>query len=306
VSVRQIWRAEFEEDVDRIHLLGGDGGVLASSGSKARFLDEAGLKRWTVTLKGEVVGFGFSSQENTFFIAYEGGIRLVNRIGVTVKEVPLDSTPVGFSVSEIAVALAEKELLAFSREGRELWKVDSGGSCVTSFRRRAYVGDGRHLAAYSNAGELVAEAELPEEIIALAPGKESLHALLTHHLLAVSEDCETVSEKALGDSAVDLSADEYVAVLLPTRVVLYDESGQDRWMLSEKASDVSTKGKGVAVAVGRRLSYYEEVGEKDVLYEIMCRGDRRCGTFVSTSYVRKCPKCRSPKITMRVVRKEMD
>jgi hypothetical protein len=306
VSVRQIWKAEFEEDIDRIHLLGGEVGVLASSGSEAHFLDEAGLKRWTVTLRGEVVGFGFSSHDNTFFIAYKDGIRMVNRIGVTIKEVPLDSAPVGFSVSEIAVAVGEEGLLAFSRDGRELWKSDSGGSCVAAFRRRLFVGNGRHLVAYSSAGERTAEAELSEDIIALAPGRESLFVLLPHHLLSVAEDCEVVADKSLADTAVDLSADEYAAILLPHRVVLYDEGGQDRWLLSEKAADISTEGKGVAVAVGGRLSYYEEVGEKDVLYEIMCRGERRCGTFVSSSYVRKCPKCRSSKITMRVVRKDID
>ena len=306
MSVRRIWEAESEEELGHIHLLAGNRGILASSGSKALYLDEAGLKRWTVSLKGRVVGLGFSPREETFFVAYENGMRLVNRIGVTIKEVPLASSPLDFTVSEIAAALTGKELLAFSREGRELWKADSGGSRVASFRRRVLVGDGRKLTAFSKAGRRIAEVDFSEEIVSLAPGEESLFVLLRHRFLSVTEDCEVTSEKTLDDSAVDLSADEYVAVLFPHRVVLYDPSGEERWLLSENATGVSTKGKGLAVAAGKRLSYYEEVGEKDVLYEIMCRGERRCGTFVSSSYIRQCPKCRSSRITVRIIRKETD
>ena len=102
MSVRRIWEAESEEELGHIHLLAGNRGILASSGSKALYLDEAGLKRWTVSLKGRVVGLGFSPREETFFVAYENGMRLVNRIGVTIKEVPLASSPLDFTVSEIA------------------------------------------------------------------------------------------------------------------------------------------------------------------------------------------------------------
>jgi len=196
--------------------------------------------------------------------------------------------------------------LAFSREGRELWKADSGGSRVASFRRRIFVGDGRKLTAFSKAGRRIAEVDFSEQIVSLAPGEESLFVLLPHRFLSVTEDCEVTSEKTLGDSAVDLSADEYVAVLLPHRVVLYDPSGEEKWLLSGNATGVSTKGKGLAVAAGKRLSYYEEVGEKDILYEIMCRGERRCGTFVSSSHIRQCPKCRSSRITVRIIRKGAD
>jgi len=306
VSVRQIWKTESEERLDHIHLLAGERGILISSGSKTMFLDEAGLKRWTVSLKGRVVGFGFSPHENTFLIAYENGIRLVNRIGVTMKEVLLASSPVDFAVSDIAAALSEEELSAFSREGRELWKTDSGGKHVTCFRGRVFVGGGKNLIALSKAGRRITEAEFPEAIVALASGKESLFVALPHRFLTVTEDCDVSSEKSLDDRVLDLSADEYVAVLHPHKVVLYDESGKKRWLLRENASAVSTKGRGVAIAAGNKLSYYEEVGEGDILYEIMCRGDSRCGTFVSSSYIRQCPKCKSTRITVRVVRRGTD
>ncbi|MEE9490405.1 MAG: hypothetical protein V3V91_08215 [Thermoplasmata archaeon] len=303
MSVRQIWKIESEERLDHIHLLAGERGILISSGSKTMFLDEAGLKRWTVSLKGRVVGFGFSPQEDAFSIAYENGIRLVNRIGVTMKEIPLASSPVDFAVSDIAAVLTEKELLAFSREGRELWKVDSGGKHVTCFRGRVFVGGGKNLTAFSKAGRCITEAEFPDAIVALASGRESLFVVLRHRLLSVTEDCDLTSERSLDDSAFDLSADEYVAVLHPHKVVLYDESGEERWLLRENASAVSTKGSGVAVAAGKQLSYHEEIGEGDILYEIMCRGDSRCGTFVSSSYIRQCPKCRSTRIMVRVIRR---
>lgn len=40
-------------------------------------------------------------------------------------------------------------------------------------------------------------------------------------------------------------------------------------------------------------------------YEIMCRGQQKCGTFVSLKEVSKCPKCGSERIILRVVKKNL-
>lgn len=34
-------------------------------------------------------------------------------------------------------------------------------------------------------------------------------------------------------------------------------------------------------------------------HEIMCRGPAKCGTFVSVRPLKACPKCGSPRITVR-------
>ncbi|MFQ5883595.1 MAG: hypothetical protein ACE5IO_00675 [Thermoplasmata archaeon] len=305
MSVRLIWRTEFGEMLDRILLLGGEKGVLVSTGQKTHFLDEAGLQSWTVTLEGRAVGFGFSAHENVFFIAHENGVRLVNRIGVTTKRVSLESPPVGFVVSEIVAVLTEGEVLAFSREGRELWKSESGGSDLTSFRGRIFVGNGKKLAGFSRSGRKIAERDVPERIVALSAGKDSLLVALPHKILFMTEDCETSDQKSLDDTVLGLSADEFIAVQYRSKVALCDRNGEERWLLPIEASSVSSMGKGVAVAAGWDLLYYEEVGEKDVLYEVMCRGESRCGSFVSSSYLRRCPKCRSGRITTRIIKKEI-
>lgn len=301
-----IWKAEFGEELDRILLLAGDRGVLVSAGRKVLFLDEAGLQRWTVTLKGKVVGFGFSSHEAIFFIAYENGIRLVNRIGVTMKELPLASSPVDFVVSEMAVILTQAEVLVFARDGRELWKSDSGGNNLATFHDRIFLGNGKKLIAFTKAGREIAEMDFTEDIVALSGGENSLFVALPQKILSVTEDCEISLEKSLDDTVLGLSADELVAVLHSSKVALYDQNGEERWLFPAEASAISTEGKAVAVAVEKELSYFEEVGESDVLYEIMCRGESRCGTFVSSSYLRQCPKCKSSRITMRIVKRDLD
>jgi rRNA maturation endonuclease Nob1 len=43
----------------------------------------------------------------------------------------------------------------------------------------------------------------------------------------------------------------------------------------------------------------------DTFYEIMCRGEKKCGTFVSSENVSKCPKCGSDRIILRVVKKKL-
>ncbi|MFQ6107600.1 MAG: hypothetical protein ACE5QF_08480 [Thermoplasmata archaeon] len=306
MGVRLVWRTEFDQDLDRICLLSGEKGVLVSTGRNARCLDEAGLQIWAVTLTGRVAGFGFSSQENVFFIAHEHGIRLVNRIGVTMRRVPLEAPPIDFSVSEIVAVVTESRVLAFSTDGRELWSTDFGGNSIASFRGRIFVGNMKRLVAYTRSGQQIAEMEVAERIIAISGGRDSLVVALPHRILFLTEDCELSHDRFLDDAVLGLSVDEFSAVLHHSKVALYDSDGEERWLLPGKVSQVSTKGKGIAIASGTDLLYYEEVGEKDVLFEIMCRGESRCGTFVSASYIRRCPKCRSERITARIVRKELD
>jgi predicted RNA-binding Zn-ribbon protein involved in translation (DUF1610 family) len=44
----------------------------------------------------------------------------------------------------------------------------------------------------------------------------------------------------------------------------------------------------------------------DEFYEIMCRGERKCGTFVSSESVNQCPKCGTSKIILRVEKRRLD
>ena len=37
------------------------------------------------------------------------------------------------------------------------------------------------------------------------------------------------------------------------------------------------------------------------LYEVMCRGVGKCGTFVSARRLKACPKCGDAKIALRAV-----
>lgn len=305
VSTRLVWTTVFEEDLDRVYLLPEDKGALVSIGSKTMHLDEAGLHRWTVTLKGPVVGLGFSSREDSFFIAHEGGLRIVNRIGVTIKEVPLESPPVGFALDENAVLLSENDMKAFSREGRELWMTGSGGSHLTSFKGKLCVGKEGNVILFERSGKQLCQIDLNESLVSLDTTRELAVAGLRYKYLFLTEDCRVASEHTLDDSITALSADKNVAIALPHKVVLYDLDGNLKWTLPVDATWVFTRGEGIAVASGKKLSYYEDVGDKEVLYEIICRGESRCGTFVSSTYVRTCPKCRSERITMRITRKTL-
>ena len=44
----------------------------------------------------------------------------------------------------------------------------------------------------------------------------------------------------------------------------------------------------------------------DPLYEVMCRGPSKCGTFVSGRELQACPKCGEPKVTARAVALEAE
>jgi len=51
--------------------------------------------------------------------------------------------------------------------------------------------------------------------------------------------------------------------------------------------------------------YIEEDRDGQLFYEVRCSGPKKCGSFVSSVEVDRCPKCQSSKVTMRVVRKKI-
>jgi outer membrane protein assembly factor BamB len=306
VNIRLIWTTIIDGTLDGLWLSRDANGILVSSGSEAIFLEQAGIPKWKFSLKSPVLGFGFSPQENVFSIAHRSGIRLVNRIGVTMKEIPLTSTLIDFVSAEILAALTEAGLFAFANDGRELWSANYGGRNIAFFRGKIFLADGEKLLVLTKAGKLLKEGDLPEEVVALSAGRSSLFAASPRKIFSINEDCEISWEQGLDDEVIGLSADELVAVLHSSKVVLYDEKGAKLWGLPAEASSVSTEGKALATGSNNNISYYEEVGDSDVFYEIMCRGESRCGTFVSSSYVRLCPKCRSDRITLRIAKSKID
>jgi len=50
----------------------------------------------------------------------------------------------------------------------------------------------------------------------------------------------------------------------------------------------------------------EEDKDGELFYEIHCRSSQKCGSFVSSTKIKQCPKCRSPKILLRAVKKKID
>lgn len=304
--MRLIWTTIIDDTLDRLWLSQDANGILVSSGSEAIFLDHAGIPKWKFSLKSPVLGFGFSPQENIFSIAHGTGIRLVNRIGVTMKKISVASTLIDFVSVEILVALTDAGLFAFANDGRELWSADYGGADITFLRGKIYLTDGEKLLMLSKAGKLLKDVDLPERVEMLSAGKNSLFAASPRKVFSINEDCEVVWEQALDDEIIGLSADEFVAVLHRSKIVLHDEKGEKMWVLPAEASSISTKGKALATGSNNNISYYEDVGDSEVFYEIMCRGESRCGTFVSSSYVRLCPKCRSERITLRIAKSKID
>lgn len=304
--MRLIWATIIDDTLDRLWLSQDANGILVSSGSEATFLDQAGILKWKFSLKSPVLGFGFSPQENIFSIAHGTGIRLVNRIGVTMKEISVTSTLIDFISAEILVALTDAGLFAFANDGRELWSTDHVGSDIAFFRGKIYLTNGEKLLTFSKAGKLLKELDLPEKVVTLSAGKSSLLAASPRKLFSINEDCEVSWEQSLDDEIIGLSADEFVAVLHRSKIVLHDEKGEKMWVLPAEASSISTKGKALATGSNNNISYYEDVGDSEVFYEIMCRGESRCGTFVSSSYVRLCPKCRSERITLRIAKSKID
>lgn len=51
--------------------------------------------------------------------------------------------------------------------------------------------------------------------------------------------------------------------------------------------------------------YIEEDKDGEIFYEVSCRGPNKCGSFVSATELKHCPKCRGEKILLRIVKKKI-
>ncbi len=45
---------------------------------------------------------------------------------------------------------------------------------------------------------------------------------------------------------------------------------------------------------------------EETFYEVLCRGKDRCGTFVSIVKIERCPKCKSSKLMIREMARDLD
>lgn len=52
--------------------------------------------------------------------------------------------------------------------------------------------------------------------------------------------------------------------------------------------------------------YIEEDKDGEMYFEISCRGLNKCGSFVSSTEIDYCPKCRSDKVLLRMIKKKIE
>ena len=45
---------------------------------------------------------------------------------------------------------------------------------------------------------------------------------------------------------------------------------------------------------------------EEMFYEILCRGKDKCGTFVSSVKIDRCPKCKSAKVLIREMPRDLE
>jgi hypothetical protein len=54
------------------------------------------------------------------------------------------------------------------------------------------------------------------------------------------------------------------------------------------------------------LLFLESVDEDtEIFYEILCRGEAKCGTFVSAVYTGLCPRCSSERNVVRIIKEKL-
>jgi hypothetical protein len=70
---------------------------------------------------------------------------------------------------------------------------------------------------------------------------------------------------------------------------------------------ITRDGKGFILSTvdGNLLSLERLDEDVEIFYEILCRGEKKCGTFVSAVYTDKCPRCSSDKTIVRIIKEKL-
>ena len=113
--------------------------------------------------------------------------------------------------------------------------------------------------------------------------------------------------------ALDVSEEtmDVFAITNDNVLICLSKKGSALWKhdMDEKVQKlaVSNDGKSFVLCTegGSILSLERLEEDIEIFYEILCRGEKKCGTFVSVVYTDKCPRCSSDKTIVRIIKEKL-
>jgi hypothetical protein len=307
VNFATIWKRDVGDTVLGLCYLDGRRGVAVASQQTVRTYDLDGEMRWRHSLRNDFRGLA-PLPNGGLVIACRDALTILNSDGDVKHETPLDTNPIRVLAGNDIVLLAGRELQTFDSEGEPIGKVE------LDFEAREVVRyESGFVAALEDAiGELDSGGVMEwKKVFDL--GVTSLVATGNDIYLATGREVRVLDSKGgplwmeeFPGHVKHIDVGENLLVILEDSAVFIDLETHQKTSRIDGAFSLGYLNENTAVfAWERTVDFREDVGDRDVYYEIMCRGERKCGTFVSSEFVSQCPKCGANKIIFRVEKKKL-
>jgi hypothetical protein len=308
VKFATIWRRDVGDIVLGVEHLLGRRGVVVASRRIVRAYDLDGEMRWRHGLKGDFRDFA-PLPNGDIAVIDEGLLSLLNSDGDNKVEMALENNPVGVLAGESIILLAGNEIRRLDLEGESLGKaeLDLDAESIIRFGPDFMVSTEDSITKIDPEGGVQWKKDLDLEATSMAAAEDSMYLASGREVLALDRKGETVWKREFQDHVKNIDAEGVLLVITEGEATFLDLSTHES--ITQIHGDFSLgklSGDTVVLASDKTVGFHEDVGDVDVFYEIMCRGEQKCGTFVSSEFVNSCPKCGAGKIIIRVEKKKLD
>jgi outer membrane protein assembly factor BamB len=308
VNFATIWKRDVGDTVLGLSHLIGRGGVVAASKRILRTYDLDGEMRWRQGLKSDFRDLA-PLPDGGIVVACRDSLTFLNSDGDEKKVIPLDSEPVQVLAEGRVDLLSGNELHAFDSEWEPLGKVQ------LDIKAEAIIRHGSHFIAatedsiveVNGEGEVQWEMQLDRGISSLVSAGERIYLASGREVHALDSKGDVLWKESFPNHIKQIDSNGVILIIFEGGTEFLDPGTRESVSRVDRGFSLGQLSENTAVfASDKSVEFYEDVGDMDVFYEIMCRGERKCGTFVSSEFVNECPKCGASKIILRVEKKRLD
>lgn len=302
-----IWEREVGDIILKVSFLKGHEGVIVASQGVVRMFDFDGEMQWRYQLKSDFLDLA-ALPNGSCTIACKDSLVFLDFEGNEEKEILTDREPVAVRAGERIGYLAGEELRILDLDGKPLIRasLDSEAKELAHHDLGFLVANQSLVESIDERGSTRWRKDIELTIDLIAAGGEEIYITSGKTLRKMGRDGKTIWSGKCPSPPKQICVGKFLFLLFENEVILLShDTHEEVWKLKGEFSHGCLNKKNIALARNRTISFLQETGDTDVLYEIMCRGKERCGSFVSSRFLKQCPKCGAKKIILRVVRKKL-
>jgi len=301
VRIKFAWRVGLDatgkscEIVDgEIAVLHGEQLMMLSSSSVPKWKTDIGEAKWLRRIGSNIAAI---AEWNIIFLTAQGTI--MKRLSSSLK---ILSTLSG----EDLIVQYEDRVAKYSQKGEELTSlsIEKETEVLGLSSLGPFVKTEEGLKLVDFEGMTLWKRELESPL--LCAESEGINYVSTSsELFALDLDGRVLWTKPLDMKVEGIRASGLVGLISQEGALVFDQKGSQVWRTDVGGRDISVSPSSIALLLPNTLEFFDDLEGAEMFYEVMCRGSRGCGIFVSSKYTDRCPKCGSSKVFFRAVKKRI-